>query len=142
MTKAQSNDISVCRYFVPKSMRHILITPSDERMFREWSEKGMHRDKVGTYVMDGFNALVQGKEWRGVMMGEWEQGVLDGSNPYFTLLGGFCGKRTKWWQFWRKWHEPIPDNVASFMSREMFKGADSELIMRLHRSIKSNEKGN
>jgi hypothetical protein len=59
----------------------------------------------------------------------YEEGILDGSTPYFVLLGGATKKR-KWYQFWKeKWiNEPIPRSVVDFMKKEMFKGHDVETI--------------
>jgi hypothetical protein len=142
MTKKQKIDLETVKYFIPHAMKHVSITEKDIEMFFEWSEQGKHKNKVGgmPYKMDGFNALVQGKEWRGVHMGMWEEGVLDGSVPCITLLGGYAlNVERKWYQFWKEKtyfvHNPIPISVVDFMKKEMFKGYDSKLIENVYNSL-------
>lgn len=143
MTKKQENDIEICRYFIPDIIKHIPITKQDIQMFLEWSEQGKHKDKTGTWAIlpkelqNGFNALIEGKQWRGIHMQMYEDGVLDGTMPYFTLLGGYdTTLKIKWWQFWKPKfthvHKPIPRNVVEYMKKEMFKGHDADLIEKVY----------
>ncbi len=120
MTQKQKNDIELAKYFIPKSISHIKITPEDERLYLEYSEQGKHKDLIKqSHFTDGFNALVSGKQWRGRTVHElWEQGILDGSVPYSVLLEG------------------LPELVVDFMKKEMFKGDDADLIERVYREIK------
>ncbi len=120
MTNGQSKDLETVRFFIPLAMLPsegkpgVDITDRDVVDFFEYSEEGKHAEKVGLSTMDGFNALVQGKRWRGIHMEMWEEGIMDGTIPYIVLLEG------------------LPDSVVEFMSREMFKGRDKELIYKLH----------
>ncbi len=70
----------------------------------------------------------------------YEDGVLDGSMPYFVILGGYDKTVVrKWWQFWKKKythvHDPIPRAVVNQMKKEMFKGIDAEIIEKCYQSI-------
>lgn len=134
-TSKQQKDLETITFFIPKAISHIKITEEDIQKFFEYSDQGKHReDKQMSHFEDGFNALVEGKRWRGVHMGLWEEGVLEGSVPYFTLLGGYENNK-RWWQFWKSKHKPIPRSVVDFMEKEMFKGADAELIENCYRKI-------
>lgn len=136
LTKAQQNDLESIRYFIPQVMEGIKITDLDIEMFFEHSEKGLHKEKVSKfpYLMDGFNALIQGKSWRGVHVGMYEEGVMDGSMPYCVIFGDdYIIIHRKWWQFWkarytRKHVCCPPRSVVDFMKKEMFKGIDAEMI--------------
>lgn len=122
-SQKQQTDLEVTQYFIPQVMKKIEITGEDTQMYFEWSEQGKHKDKVGgmPYPMDGFNALVQGKEWRGVHMGMYEEGVLDQTMPYYEILGGNG--------------EILPRSVVDFMKKEMFKGIDAETIEKCYQYI-------
>ncbi len=113
MTKEQLKDIETIRYFIPDCMKHIEITDQDVKDFLDLSERGLNKDKVGTYTMDGFNALVQGKRWRGIHVEMFEEGNLDGSFPYWELATCY------------------PVSVVEFMAGEMFKGVDKNRIIGL-----------
>jgi hypothetical protein len=117
MTKGQELDLETIRFFIPECMKHLEITDQDVKDFFELSEQGKHQGRIGLSTMDGLNALAQGKRWRGIHMEMWEEGVLSGDVPYATLL------------------EDLPRSVVEFMAKEMFKGADRELIMRLADSV-------
>ncbi len=112
MTKKQATDLETIKFFIPRAMRHIPITKQDEIMFLEWSDEGKHKDKVGglPYPLDGFNALVEGKSWRGVHMRMYEEGVNDLSMPYLEIVSG------------------MPRPVVDFLKKEMFKGSHAKLI--------------
>lgn len=114
MTPKQTKDLEVTKYFIPTIMNGIEITKQDEERYLEWSERGLHKDLVDTYKMDGFNALIQGKQWRGVHMEMWEDTVLEGIIGYRELL------------------LDVPKSVMEFMSKEMFKGIDKNKIELLY----------
>lgn len=121
LTKGQRNDLESIIYFIPDCMKSILITDNDIKMFFENSERGLHKDKISNRKMDGFNALIQGKSWRGIHIHElFELGVMDGTMPYVTILGKEAGD------------EPVPCSVMEFMAKEMFKGHDAELIKNIY----------
>lgn len=146
MTEKQSKDIEVIEYFIPEVCKKVFITDEDRNMFLEYSEQGKHKNKKGEWshgeqYRNGFNALCEGKRWRGIHIHEmYEQGVLDGSVPYFALLGG-CDKtiKRKWWQFWKKRytfvHSIPPRSVVDFLKKEMFKGQDAEIIENCYQSL-------
>jgi len=125
-TKKQLKDLETIEYFIPSWCNYPKPTDKDKKMLLENSERGKHKDKIDERKINGFNALIQGKKWRGVHMGMYEEGVLDGSMPYYIILGGY--------------DDITPMSVVDFMKREMFKGIDSELIEKIYQNIlKNNE---
>ena len=142
MTIRQQEDIEVCKYFIPSEYKTISILPIDEQKYLEWSEKGLHKEEIvfGKAPKNGFEMLILGKSRRGLHMEMWEQGVLEGSTPYITLLGGFEGKKRSWLsrKILRKEtfeHKLLPRSIVNFMKKEMFKGIDSEVIERAYSLI-------
>ena len=57
----------------------------------------------------------------------FEDGVLDGSMPYYVILGGG--------------EVPIPRYVVDFMKKAMFKGEDIDLIEKVYQDILQEVKG-
>jgi hypothetical protein len=51
----------------------------------------------------------------------YEPGVLEGTMPYYTILGGD--------------DKPAPRAVVDFIKKEMFQGHDSELIETCYQDI-------
>lgn len=125
MTKGQLADLETIKYFIPACMEKVAITDQDIKDFFAYSERGQFKERAANqYVMDGFNALCQGKRWRGIHLHElWEPGVLEGSVSYYTLLGGEVKK------------EVMPRSVVEFMKKELFKGTDAELIEKSYQDI-------
>lgn len=112
-TKGQLKDLETVEYFIPSlyGRENTKITDEDRKAFLLISERGVYpKNKT-----KGLEALEEGKRWRGIHMGMYEIGVLEGSVPYYTLLGGEDKKL-------------IPVSLKDFMKREMFKGIDAELI--------------
>ena len=71
-----------------------------------------------------YRQLLEGKRWQGITIHElWEKGILDGSVCYFTLLGG------------ENPNEILPSNIVDFMKKEMFKGADKEIIENCYQEV-------
>jgi hypothetical protein len=147
-TKGQLEDLETVEYFIPDAYKSIKIIDEDRKIFCEWSERGKHKDKIITsHFKNGFDALVEGKRWRGIHIHElYEQGILDGSMPYYVILGGYKDKKriTKWWNYW--WYyltknlyttNPTPRRVVNFMKKEMFKGKDAEIIEKVYQEILS-----
>lgn len=145
LSKAQQNELEVWKYFMSKELRGVPESEEDIKMFFEWSEIGLHKDffTYGEEIKEHkyFYALMQGKKWAGIHMHEmYEEGVLDGSMPYFLLLGGDSELvKRKWWQFWKPQFSlkanPIPRLVVDFMKKEMFKGMDAEVIENCYQEI-------
>lgn len=116
MTQAQQADLETVRYFIPKDLiRYPEPAEQDVQDFFEWSERGLHKDRIGQ--VDGFNALVQGKRWRGIHMEMWEQGVLDGTVALCELV-------------------EAPFAVVEFMAKEMFKGQMAQTIRNARQACK------
>lgn len=142
----KQNELEVWEYFIPEGCDWLPKTDKDIEMFFEWSEQGKHKElfTIPTFKPEGrtyFHALVQGKKRAGIHMHElYEPGILEGSTPYFTILGGYDKTvYRKWWQFWKpkKWYEnvPVPRPVVDFMKKELFKGADAEQIESVYQQI-------
>lgn len=147
LSQKKQNEIEVWEYFMPTNCDWAQKTDRDVEMFFEWSEQGKHKELllIPTYKPEArtyFHALVWGKKWAGINIHElYEPGILDGTMPYFTILGGY--DKTvfrKWWQFWKhkKWleHSPIPRPVVDFMKKELFKGADADLIEKIYQTLR------
>ena len=145
-TEKQLKDFETIEYYIPPGLRFIKITDDDKKMFFENSERGLHKEMIkDNYFNDGFNVLREGKRWRGIHIHEmYEPGILDGSMPYYVILGGYKDKKreTKWWNYW--WYKltkdlyvcnPLPRGVVDFIKKEMFKGIDSELIEKVYQDI-------
>lgn len=118
LTKGQRRDIDLCRYFYP-------CDPTDEDIqeYLDMSEKG----KGGNRGKFSDNPLVVGKTRRGLAMEMYEEGVLEGTMPYFTLLGGYASNKNK--------HKPIPRFVVDFMKKEMFRGMDANIIEEVYSNL-------
>lgn len=128
LTTRRKKDLETIMYFMP-DLKGIKITDKDIKMFFEHSEQGRHKNKMKSdHFKDGFNLLLQGKRWRGIHIHElYEPGILDGSMPYFVLLGGY--------KIFDKKEEIVPRNVVDFLKKEMFKGEDAKLIERTYQEI-------
>ena len=120
MTQRQKNDLETVKYFIPSWVYWSEITEKDELMFLENSERGLHVDKIhGAFFQkknrNGFNALIQGKKWRGIHMEMYEDGVMDCTMPYYEIL------------------ENQPRSVVNFIKKEMFQGKDADVIEACYR---------
>lgn len=132
LTPAQKRDIDLCLYFYPSKPKE---TEIEEYLALSEHGYGDNRGKFSS------NPLILGKTKRGLAMRMWEEGVLEGTIPYFTLLGGYQGIR-KWYNPLRLflgtfYHIPVPRYVVDFMKKEMFRGIDSEVIERCYGEILS-----
>ena len=108
-TPRQLKDIETIKFFIPQAIpQQEKISEKDTEDFLTFSEKGIVPQKE----TEGYQALLQGKRWRGIHIDMYEQGIMDGSVPYFVLL------------------EDMPCSVKDFLKREMFKGIDAEVIER------------
>lgn len=108
-TEKQRNELEVWRYFIPDNVAWEAENDNDIMKFFEWSQAGKHKN---AHYGDRsyFEALRQGKSWAGVHAEMYEEGILDGSMPYVEILRG------------------APRAVINFLKKEMFKGADAEII--------------
>ena len=126
MTNKQKKELIVWEYFIPKGNWQEK-TDKDIKMFFEWSEQGKHKELAGKYGdLSYFNALVWGKKYAGINTHElWEQGILEGTVPYWTLLGGEEGD------------EPMPRQVVDYVKKEIFKGVDADIIEEAYQKVLS-----
>jgi len=121
LNQRKKNELEILKYFTPIFLKVIEVKDSDIKKYFEWSEKGKHKEeavassyKRGDYT--GFDRLIQSKRWAGIHVHElYEPGVLEGSLPYYCLLGGDD-----------KQLAPYP--VVNWLKKEMFKGIDSKII--------------
>lgn len=109
LTKAQSNDIDILLYFAGKSRED--ITDDDIKEYLDWSERGIGNGGILSVM----------KQRRGILMGEYEKGILEGLTPYMTILG------------FEEGDTPMPEYVVEFIKKELFKGRDSDLIDKIYR---------
>lgn len=106
--------------------------PPQEGEFEEYlahSERGVPIKgfKRGYQV---FNIYSVCKEWRGRFCDSnennraiYEEGILEGTMPYFTILGGENKK------------EIPPRSAVDYLKNSLFKGIDSELIKNVYQMI-------
>lgn len=113
LTKSQQKELIVWEYFMPIWCEWLPKTETDIIRFFEWSEQGKHKE---THYGDCsyFEALRQGKRYAGINIHElYEPGILEGTMPYFTILGG---------------EKTIPREVVEFLKKEIFKGMNADVI--------------
>jgi len=142
MTPKQTKDIDCIKYFIPPKLKEVEITQQDIDDFLAFSDKGIktreYSSQLNSKDIDGYGALMEGKRWRGIHMQMWEEGVLEGTVPYITLLEGREIRRN--WFMWligfKYKQELLPKYVVDFMSKEMFKGIDKEIIMERYNDLK------
>jgi hypothetical protein len=113
LSEKQFKDLETVKFFIPKTYKELVITEEDIEHFFNYSERGLSPE--GKSI--GFEALIEGKRWRGIHMQMYEDGVLDGSMPYAVIL------------------EDMPRFVIDFMKKEMFKGIDSKIIEKVYETI-------
>lgn len=113
LTSKQQADIRLCKYFYP-------CEPTEEEIYEylALSERGEGAER-GKFSQ---NPLVIGKTKRGLHMQLWEEGILEGTIPYFVLLCGID-------------NNPLPRIVVDFMKKEMFKGIDAQQIEDCYQKI-------
>lgn len=139
ITEKQKKDLETIIYFIPESMRNIQIKDKDIEKFFEYSDSGKHKQEIASIPTQGsftwLWALIQGKRWRGIHMEQYEQWILDGSTPIYTLLVDFA--KRKWYQFWKPTYIQVvtPDSVVEFMKKELFKGASASSIEYTYNQI-------
>lgn len=102
----QARDLRTIEYFIPSQLKDVEITDDDRIAFLSHSERGTVCQKT-----KGLEALQEGKRWRGIHVGMYEEGITDGSMPYALIL------------------EDMPQDVQWYMAREMFQGDDSHIIL-------------
>ena len=117
-----NKEIQRLEYFIPKV--NIKKMVSSDEAFTNFSERGIKPDFSQIENPYRYFQLLEAKRWQGITMHElWEQGILDGSVPYWVLLG----EEDK--------NEVLPRNIVDFMKKEMFKGRDAEYIEETYQEI-------
>ena len=120
LTKLQQRELKVWEYFIPKGSWQSK-TDNEVKKFFEWSERGYHKDHQSDNSY--FEALKQGKRWAGIHTHEiYPDGILDGSMPYFTILGG-------------EDRNIMPRYIVDFIKKDMFRGEDKDIIEKCYQSI-------
>lgn len=122
MKKYLNKEIECIEFFIPD--RPMKRMKSADQAFADYSERGIKPNFEEIENPYRFHQLMEGKRWRGIHVHEmWEDGILDGSVPYWTLLGG------------EDPNEILPRIVVNFLKREIFKGIDAELIEKVYQDI-------
>jgi hypothetical protein len=137
ISKKQQADIDFYLGFCPENLYH-LPTREEINEFLDFSEKGIKpTQRTGGALGQSLNPISIGKSCLGLNITLWQEGVLEGTVPYYTLLGGFEGKKRKWWQFWKPLfaHELVSRRLVDYMKTQMFKGHDADLIERVYQQI-------
>lgn len=144
-TIGRTKEKELLHYFMPVVSRNIELFPQDYEDYFANSEHGV----VPVDESEGYRALCESKRWRGIFCestqthrAEYENGILEGTMPYFTILGGHdTVSRRKWWQFWKpKYvfkHTPIPRPVVDYLKRALLNGKDAEIIEKCYKEILS-----
>ena len=118
-TPGRLKDRETIEYFLLPELKRVQRTDDDWKNFFNYSERGFEiKDKTR-----GIDSILEGKRWRGINMEMYEEGLVEGSMPYYVLLGGYLCVL------------PPPRSVVDFMKRELFKGVDADLIERVYQDI-------
>jgi len=116
LTNKQKTELETIEYFIPSWCKWPKITDRDIEVFFEWSERGLHKDKISDLKIDGLNALVQGKVWKGRHMQIYKESLLDGMG-YVSFID-----------------KTVPRSVIDFMKKELFKGIDANIIEEVYQN--------
>ena len=156
-TPKQLAEMECIKWFVPSILRDVQISEQDCKDYLNISERGI-RPKTQT---QGLEALLQGKRWRGIHCDTswdkdtgkatnramYEEGILEGTVPYMSLLGDYDRKVLKpWWkrlfskQKYYFYRDPMPRVVVDYLKKSLFGGMDKELIEECYHMILSDKK--
>ncbi len=94
-----------------------------DKAFALFSERGIIPKLEELQNPIRYKQLVEAKRWQGITMQMWEDGILEGSVPYRTLLGG------------ENPNEILPREIIDFIKKEMFKGIDAETIEKVYQDV-------
>ena len=130
LSRKQLVDLESIEYFIPDVYRGVPITIEDKQDFLMFSDKGIipnHRvDSIqfnkgnnGSKkdinisfftgkTLNGYQLLFLGKSRRGLHVKLWEDGIMAGTHPLYTLVQDGNGR--------------IPASVMEFMEKSLFKG--------------------
>ena len=86
----ENMSVVLAKYFMPLAMKKIIITEDDKKKYLEWDERWLHKEEVDDFKFmfqtSGFSALVRGKQRAWIHVAIYEQGILDGSMPYYVIF--------------------------------------------------------
>ena len=104
LTKGRLKDIEIIKFFIPSWCPYINPTEQDMIDFLYLSERGIYRQNVHYTLFNGYNALIQGKRWRGIHIHEmWNAAISEGIITINELK------------------EDLPDEVFIFTCKELNK---------------------
>jgi len=124
MKESKKREIEVLMYFMPIASHNISITDNDIKKYFEWSERGLHKEDIKqSHFNDGFNALVNAKQWRGRMIHEVYEPAIEEEivGGYHTLIDA-----------------TVPRSVIDFMKKEFFKGKHASSIENVYQFALTN----
>lgn len=121
ITPHMNKEIKRLEFFISKEKIREMI--SADEAFVNFSERGKKPDFSKVENPYRFFQLKEAKRWQGITMQTWEDGIIDGSMPYWVILGGYDPK------------EILPRDVVDFMKKEMFKGIDKEIIEDCYQKV-------
>lgn len=142
----QKKDLATVQFFIPPSLKSIQITNEDIKKFFENSDRWLHKEYAKSFETrnsrDWFTALLWGKKWRGIHIGMYEEGVLDGSIGYYDILFGW-EEKTHWIfeiiyiislnKIDKRYRSvKMEEPVVEFIAKNVFKWIDYEKIMNLY----------
>ena len=116
-----NREIKRLEYWLRDIIGEDMVT-ADEA-FIQFSERGVKPDFSKILNPKRYHQLQDAKMVEGWHVDMYEQGVLERSVPYWVLLGGTNPK------------EIPPLEIAVWMSKQLFKGKDSELIMNCYKQV-------
>lgn len=94
-----------------------------DEAFALFSERGIKPDLYDLENPIRYKKLCESKRWEGIQIQMWEDGNMDGSMPYRSLLG------------WDDPKEMMPRFMVNFIKKEMFKGIDAEIIEEVYQEV-------
>lgn len=113
MTNKQQKEIKCLNYFAISIQ---LYRGDDECNAEEEYFKITQDGKPKKYKNARLEQLLDAKKWRLRMCDMYEQGIIDGSVPFSTLLFDEDGKA-------------LPNYIINFLAKTMFKGTEKETII-------------
>lgn len=111
MTTNKKSELERLKWFSPHIFKK--ITEKDIKAYFDSSERG---------IGDG-GKIGMAKSRQGIILTEYEKGILDRTTPYFTILGGEESK------------EFPPRDIVDFLKKELFKGIDADFIENMYQEV-------
>lgn len=165
LTYKQKLDLETVIYFIPQNLKSRKISDRDIEMFFENSDSGKHKwtcnfilwfsrfekddYKIWDYTLwelRGLEALLQGKRWRGIHIGEMYEPTIKEMWRFeynSILVEGNYWRKPRW--FWKLlnyfWYDKrikdtfVPRSVVDFLKKSMFWWRDSEFIENVYKNL-------